>query len=198
MLCLVTNRKIIKSKDFYDVIRDASLGGIDTLILREKDLSYEKLLQMSYKIKEILDKNNIKFIVNGNIEVAKKVQAYGFHTGYKNFMENTFDFSGVIGVSVHSLTEAIKAQNKGADYLLAGHVYETNCKIGLKPRGEEFIHDIACKINIPLIAIGGINEKNLENVICSGANGVAVMSYIMSSPNPYNSTKLLKNNLSKL
>lgn len=198
MLYLVTNRKLIQSKDFYNVIEQASLGGIDALILREKDLSSKELLKVAKKIKKILYKKNIKFIINGNIEVAKKIKAYGFHTSYKNFMENNFEFSGIIGVSVHSLNEAIEAENKGAHYILAGHIYETNCKKGLAPRGEKFIKDIACKINIPLIAIGGINEKNLKNVICSGANGVAVMSYIMSSPNPYHSTKILKDKLSKL
>lgn len=88
-----------------------------------------------------------------------------------------------IGVSVHSVDEAIEVEKLGANYILAGHIYETKCKEGLKGRGETFIKDIRKKVSILIIAIGGITDKNTANVIKSGATGIAIMSSAMKKPN---------------
>lgn len=165
---------------------------MDRIILREKDLSIEELLIAAEKIKCITEENNISLIINGNMEVAQKINAEGFHIGFKKFMEEKYDYSGLIGVSVHSLEEAILAEKNGADYILASHIFQTNCKKGLEPKGIKFIENIKSKVNIPVIALGGINEKNAKEVIVSGADGIAVMSYIMAAQNPYEVSRILK------
>lgn len=197
MLYLITNRNIVKYGDLYSVIQKAVEGGVDAIILREKDLPFEELMLVAEKIKEIIADENISLIINGNIEVARKIKAAGFHIGFKEFMEQKYRFDDLLGVSVHSLEEAVLAEKNGANYILAGHVYETDCKRGLKPRGVDFIKAIASSVNIPVIALGGIDEKNVKHVLSSGADGVAVMSYIMAAEDPYISTKLLKNNMKK-
>lgn len=195
MLYLITNRNIIKCGDLYNVLQKAVEGGVDAIILREKDLPFEELVLVAEKIKDIIAYKNVSLIINGNIEVARKIKAAGFHIGFKEFMEQKYRFDGLLGVSVHSLEEAVSAEKNGANYVLAGHVYETDCKKGLKPRGVEFIRAITSSVNIPVIALGGINEKNIRNVLSYGADGVAVMSYIMSAEDPCMSTKLLKNRI---
>ncbi|WIF94027.1 thiamine phosphate synthase [Caminicella sporogenes] len=192
MLYLITNRKLIKQGNLYSIVESAVIGGIDRVILREKDLSYEKLLLTASILKPILSKYNVPLIINTNLEVAKSLNADGFHIGFQNIKNKKIEFKGILGISVHNLEEAIAAENLGADYLLAGHIYKTDCKKGLKPKGIKLIKDIKANVNIPVIALGGINEKNAPEVISAGADGIAVMSYIMSSKFPYLSAKILK------
>lgn len=197
---IVTNRHLITQGTIYDVIEKCALRGAKGIFLREKDLSYVELKEMACGIKEITNKFNIPLIINSNIVVAKEIGAYGFHAGFQNFKSiaikenlklhykkeifiNTMDYSKtsdfVIGVSVHSIEEAIESEKLGADYLIAGHVFETNCKLGLKGRGVEFIQTICERVRIPVIAIGGINSMNLKEVLSVGAFAVAVMSSAM-------------------
>jgi thiamine-phosphate pyrophosphorylase len=203
---IVTNRHLIEKGNIYDVIEKCAANGADGVILREKDLAYDSLKKMAEGIKNITDKYNIPLIINGNIDVAKNVNAYGFHTGVYGFkrmspmsqviskheekegLECTFAaFRGreydskklVLGVSVHSSEEAIEAEKLGAQYLIAGHVFETECKPGLKARGIEFIQKVCESVKIPVIAIGGITPNNLNEVLNTKVFGVAVMSYGM-------------------
>ena len=126
MLYLITNRKIIKKDNFFEVIEDAVKGGVDVVILREKDLSYNELLPIAVKLKNILSSYNIPLIVNGNLDIAKNIQAAGFHTSFNRFIKEIIKFKGLLGVSVHSLEEAIFSERYGADYVLASHIFETD------------------------------------------------------------------------
>ncbi|RKD30533.1 thiamine phosphate synthase [Thermohalobacter berrensis] len=198
MLYLITNRKLIKKGDIYSVVEKAVLGGVDRVILREKDLSFKELFFIANKLKLILDKYNVPLIINSNIEVAKSLNSQGFHIGFRNVKNNKVKYDGLLGISVHSLKEGILAEKYGADYLLASHIFETNCKKGLKPKGVGLIRRIKANVNIPVIALGGINEENVKIVMNAGADGIAVMSYIMASDNPYISAKKLKEKLEGL
>lgn len=188
MLHLITNRKLATSKDFYRVIDEAIKGGISTIILREKDLSYEELLTMAKKVIEVIGIRNVKLIINNNLEVAKVVEAYGFHLSFEKFIETKLSFNGIIGVSVHSREEAITAEKHGADYLLLGHIFETECKKDLPPRGIEIIKTIKKNVDIPVIALGGIKPENILEIMVAGADGAAVMSTIMQADDPCNIT----------
>ncbi|AZR73194.1 thiamine-phosphate diphosphorylase [Anoxybacter fermentans] len=195
MLYLITNRKIIEKDNFYDVVENAIKGGVDAVLLREKDLSYEELLPIAIKLKNIADAYNIPLIVNGNLDVAKNINASGFHTSFDRFMKEKFEFKGLLGVSVHSLKEAILSEKHGASYILASHIFETDCKKGLRPKGIELIKDIKSQVKIPVIALGGINPENVKKVLSAGADGIAVMSYIMASNEPYLSAKKIKDKI---
>lgn len=189
MLYLITNRKLSGSKEFHKVMDEAIKGGISAIILREKDLPYEKLLSMAKKLKKVIGSRDVKLIINNNLEVAKDVEAYGFHLSFEKFIETKISFKGIIGVSVHSLEESIAAEKQGADYLLVGHIFETDCKKGLPPRGIELIKSIKKNVTIPIIALGGISSKNILEVIEAGADGAAIMSTIMQAEDPYIVTK---------
>lgn len=192
MLHLVTNRKLISDGNILRVVEESVNAGIDSIILREKDLDYKSLYEMAKKIKIISDKRNIPLIINGNLDVAEDLNCHGFHIGFNCIKNKLPKFNGIIGVSIHSVEEAIQAQNLGADYIIAGHIFPTDCKKGLKPRGIEFIKELKQNIQIPIISIGGINENNIKSVYESGSSGAAIMSLIMKSDNISNTIKHLK------
>ncbi|MBC2581841.1 thiamine phosphate synthase [Clostridium sp. DJ247] len=205
---VVTNRHLIKQGNIYDVVEKCASKGAHGLFLREKDLSYDELKEMAEGIKKITDNYGIPLIVNGNFQVAKEIGAYGFHIGFNGFrsmiskgelqmeikkkdsfnnkekymskIDSNSINNNIVGVSVHKLEEAVEAEKLGADYLIAGHVFETNCKPGLEGRGIGFIKEICQNVSIPVIAIGGINHHNYKEILLSGAHGVAIMSLAMS------------------
>ena len=175
----VTNRKLCD--DFHGRIAEISKMDLEYLILREKDLSHDELKIMANEIKDILGDSSVKLIINGNINVAKDVEAVGVQLPFRHFSEGIAkDYDGVVGVSIHSLREAIDGEALGASYLLYGHVFETDCKKGVTPRGLVELREICSRVKIPVYAIGGINEKNYKDVLDSGAYGVAVMSSLMT------------------
>lgn len=181
---VVTNRHLIEqSSNLCEVIEKCAFKGADGVILREKDLEYEALKHLGKKIKVITDKYNIPLIINGNIKVALDINAYGFHTGFENFKNMKINENIckkiAVGVSVHRAEEAMEAEKLGASYLLAGHIFETDCKLGLKGRGVEFLEKICESVTIPVIAIGGIKEDNIKKVLNAKAYGVAIMSSAM-------------------
>jgi thiamine-phosphate pyrophosphorylase len=180
---VVTNRKLIKEGVLEDICEKSAEGGAAAIILREKDLKTEDLLELAYRVKNEL-KGRAPLIINGSYEVAKKVNADGLHLGFSAFMDFQDEFLGLLGVSIHFLEEAIEAEKKGADYLIAGHIFETSCKEGLAGRGLGFLREICNAVKIPVIAIGGISEENVNSVMECGAYGVAVMSSVMNSEDP--------------
>lgn len=187
---IVTNRKLIREGSIYDVIERCAKMGADGVILREKDLDYEELKDIALGVRNITQKYNIPLIVNGNIDVAMDIKADGFHSSFQAF-KNIAEKMGlekriqsgqrkfIYGVSIHKHEEALEAEKLGADYLIAGNIFETDCKPGLEGKGIDFLSKICSSANIPVIAIGGININNIENVLAIGAFGVAVMSYAM-------------------
>lgn len=177
----VTNRTLCN--DFYKRISDIKEHiNLKYLILREKDLIDSDLEAMALKVKDILKGSNIKLIINNNIKVCRDTGASGVQLSFNKIKElNLKKLNMIIGVSVHSLEEAIIAEDFGVDYIIYGHVFETDCKKGLKPRGVKELAEICSKVKIPVYAIGGINKDNYNEVINSGAEGFAIMSSLMEN-----------------
>lgn len=190
MIYFVTNRHLNKNS-YYKVIEEACQAGIDYLILREKDLNYREYLEISEKIKGITDKYKIPLIINGNIEICRKLKPYGYHCGYREFMElgKVYRYQGV---SVHSREEAVKASEAGADYVIVGHIYRTKSKKGLEPRGLDFLDQVRKLVSTKIVAIGGIDDKNIKDVRNLKVHGAALMSYIMESSDIKSSIDKLK------
>ena len=196
MLYLITNRHLIKRGNIYSVISEAYRGGVDVVILREKDLSYNELLPIALKLRIIAHQYGKKLIINNCLKTAQVIKADFFHIGYESYLSRKLNLNNMpYGMSVHSIEEAIYAEQSHAQYILASHIYPTKCKQGLKPKGLQLIKAIKSQVKIPIIALGGINDNNIANVIQAGASGVAVMSAIMGSLNPYLSAKCLKQTL---
>ena len=192
MLFVITSSKSCK-EDFLTRIERIASANPDRIILREKHLSQDDLLELAIKCKKICDKYSVAFSVKSSIEVARKVNA-DIHLPYKLFVENNEnikDFS-TIGVSVHSISEAETAEMLGASYLIAGHIFATDCKKGLKPRGLEYLSDISKAVKIPVLGIGGISLERLSSVLQTGAAGACVMSHFMNCDNPESEVSVFK------
>lgn len=185
MLYLITNRHLVSKKRYYEVLKELSLLGLKRIILREKELSSKELEEIYFNIKDIIQINT-KIIINSEVSLARKVKAYGIQLSFRDFIEykkENIKDEFVIGVSIHTLEEAMLAEKLKANYILASNIYETKCKEGLKGKGVNFIKEIKEKTNIKVIALGGITPININEVLNAKADGVAVMSTLMESKN---------------
>lgn len=178
---LITNRNLVSKEKYYKTIIEASKAGIDKIILREKDLNDRLYKELYYNIKSLV-LDDIEIIINSKKDVFNGVRGSTIHLPFKDFMELE-SVEGMVGVSIHSVEEAIIADKKGAAYVLASHIFETKCKEGLKPKGVEFIKDLRKNINCKIIALGGINTENYKDVVKAGADGIAIMSLLFLNDN---------------
>lgn len=192
-LYLITNRKLAAGGDLVNIIGAAVEGGIDAVVLREKDLSGDELLTIALRVKKLIAHRKTAIIIHSNRAVAQAVKADGYHTSFHDFMRAQWRYQGLNGVSVHSVGEARQAARSGANYLLVSHIFATDCKPGLEPKGVDLIKDIKRQVDTPVIALGGINPENCRLVMEAGARGAAVMSYVMQSGDPARAVRLLKN-----
>ncbi len=192
MLWLITNRSLVKSGEYFKTIEESIRGGVDVIILREKDLTFHELYSIATKIKKNIEKTDVKLIINSNLDLAKAIKADGFHCSYKDFIKKPIVYQGLTGVSIHSVSEAIEAERLGASYVIASHIFHTKCKENLPPKGIEFITEIKNRINIPVIALGGINVNLVNETLEAGADGIAIMSGIMGNSEPFIQTRKYK------
>lgn len=197
-LNIISNRKLCKDENLEKQIEKVFSAyekkiflenfEIVALTLREKDLDKNEYLNLVEKIYPICKRYGIDLILHQNydLNLDKKYKIGGFHLSYdsfkslnKNIREELIRKYKRIGVSIHSLDEGKEVEILGATYIVAGHIFETDCKKGLKPRGLNFIEELSSTLIIPIFAIGGINQENSNLVIDSGAFGVCMMSSLM-------------------
>ena len=197
-LNIISNRKLCENENLEKQIEKIFLAyekkiilkkfEIVALTLREKDLNKNEYLKLIEKIYPICQKYKINLILhqNYNLNLDDKYKIDGIHLSYSIFKSLNQNIKAElikkykrIGVSVHSLEEAKDVENLGASYVVAGHIFKTDCKKGLEPRGLKFVEDLSSALSIPIFAIGGIDEKNSQSVINSGAFSVCMMSSIM-------------------
>ena len=197
-LNIISNRKLCENENLEKQIekifsayqRKIILENFEivALTLREKDLNKNKYLKLVEKIYPICQKYRIDLILHQNYDLRldNKYNIKGLHLSYntfkslnKNIREELIRKYKKIGVSIHSVDEAKEVENLGANYVVAGHIFKTDCKKDLEPRGLKFIQELSVILTIPIFAIGGINQENSHLVINSGAFGVCMMSSLM-------------------
>ena len=197
-LNIISNRKLCENENLEKQIekifsayqRKIILENFEivSLTLREKDLNKNKYLKLVEKIYPICQKYRIDLILHQNYDLRldNKYNIKGLHLSYntfkslnKNIREELIKKYKKIGVSIHSIDEAKEVENLGATYIVAGHIFKTDCKKDLEPRGLKFIQELSVILTIPIFAIGGINQENSHLVINSGAFGVCMMSSLM-------------------
>lgn len=187
-LILITDRNLCK-QPFIDTIKSALKGGVKTVQLREKGLATHELYSLACELREITSDFKANLIINDRVDIALAVEADGVHLGWQSLpfgiVRKLLGFEKLIGVSTHNRQETLQAQEYGADYITFGPVFDTPSKTSLlKPTGVEEIQKLKKEIHIPIVALGGINEKNVETVLNGGADGIAVISSIMQADNP--------------
>lgn len=178
----ISNRKLCHD-DFLSRLESISNSGVESIYLREKDLSQEEYTSLAEKVLKVC--NNCDIYIVKYIDVAKTLNCKNIHLSYKDFLSNCDalgDFKNV-SVSVHSVDEAITSSKMGATRLITGHIFATDCKKNLAPRGLEYLEKVCSSVNIPVYAIGGISPNNAMQTINRGAEGVCVMSSLMQTNN---------------
>ena len=169
-------------------------GGISRVILREKDLSeaeYEALAR------RVLAAGGDKVVLHHFPQVCQRLGVPRLHLSLKELeaCPQLRDRVELLGVSVHAPEEAVRAQALGADYVTAGHVFDTDCKKGLPGRGLDFLRAVCGSVDIPVYAIGGIGPDSLADVARTGAAGACLMSGLMTCPNPAETVQELREKL---
>ena len=184
-LYVVTDESLSKGRSNIEIARMAYEGGADVVQLRMKNASKEDMLRDALAIKEIADDMSRFFIVNDNIEVAKESDADGVHLGQSDMpLPEARDFLGydkIIGISVQTVEQAVEAEGGGADYLGVGSIFSTSTKPdAVQSLGLDAIYTIRQAVDIPIVAIGGINMGNIQSVIRAGADSAAVVSAVVA------------------
>ena len=183
IICVTDMRQSVD--DFYNRIEQIALAKPSLIILREKHLSEKNFEEVCLKCKEIVPIDMLS--ANTFIDVAKNNGIRNIHLSFKDFIKNEskLNYFQKVGVSIHSKDEAVIAEEKGADYLIAGHIFDTDCKKGVEGRGVEFLKVICDVVSIPVYAIGGITLDKVNDIKGTRAFGVCVMSGLMRVINPY-------------
>lgn len=177
LLC-VTSRLLCRD-DFFERIKEAAACSPAGIVLREKDLSASQYKILAEDAMEICKAYHVPCILHNFLDVALEMKAKAIHLPLpilRTMTENQKRQFSVLGASCHSLQDAREAQMLGCTYITAGHVFFTDCKQGVPPRGVGFLKEICEDVSIPVFAIGGINFNNIGYTRKAGARGVCVMS----------------------
>jgi len=195
-LYLVTDRHQTGGRPLDVVVREALSGGVRAVQLREKDLPVRELFRWAEKLRSLTAEFGARLLINDRVDVCMAVGADGVHRRADSLpipaIRKILGPERFIGQSVHSASEAVEAERAGADFVILGPIYDTPSKRAMgKPLGLSEIRSAAVRVAIPIFAIGGIRSDRIQEVIRSGARGVAVISALLQSPNPREAAEVL-------
>lgn len=185
-LICVTSRLLCRD-DFCKRTAEIAESRADKIILREKQLSEKEYKRLAKEVLLKCGENSDKIVLHNYFNAAKALGCKSIHLPFPVF-EGFCDFSlfESVGTSVHSTQQAVFAEKHGAGCIVAGHIFETDCKKGLKARGTQLLEEICKSVNIPVYAIGGINTqtvRQLKSIRHKNFKGICVMSEFMTSQN---------------
>lgn len=176
----VTSRKLC-TRPFLQVVEELAEKNLKTIVLREKDLTEEEYEELARRCLEICGRTGANLTLHNFVSAARNLGVKKIHLPYPVFLKEADrlqDFES-ISTSIHKPEEALRAQELGAHFVFAGHIFETDCKKGLTPRGLDFLRQVLETVKIPVYGIGGIHENNYQQVLDAGAAGICMMSEFM-------------------
>lgn len=185
-IIVITNSTICK-ENFLSRIEKLAKAKPTAIILREKHLSQNDYEDLAKKVIEICNKYNTQCILHNFPKVAEKLNHNSLHLPLcilSTLTDKEKSQYKILGVSCHSVEDALKAEKLGCTYITAGHIFDTDCKKGLPGRGLDFLKEVCKSVSIPVYAIGGISPKNFSMVRNAGADGGCIMSSAMNCTNP--------------
>lgn len=188
-LYLVTDRSLSLGRSLESVVFDAAEGGVTMVQLREKDCSTLEFYQQAMLLKECLRPYHIPLIINDRLDIALACDAEGLHIGQSDIpydiARKLLGRDKIIGLSVECLQDAVDANELDVDYIGISPVFGTPTKTDTSPAlGLEGIREIVKISRYPAVGIGGINQTNAADIIEAGADGISVVSAIMSASDP--------------
>lgn len=188
-LYLVTDRDLSMGRSLEEIVEEAVKGGITMLQLREKNTSTADFYKIACSLKDLLKGHNIPLIINDRLDIAIASDADGLHIGQSDMpysvVRKILGKDKIIGLSVETIEQAREANELDVDYIGLSPVFSTNTKTDINtPLELEGIREIASFTKHKTVAIGGINTQNTGDIIKNGADGIAVVSAIISQDNP--------------
>ena len=185
LLYAVTDRAWVGEQTLYQQVESALKGGATCVQLREKHLGDADFLQEAIEIHALCQQYGVPLFINDNVEVALQCHAEGIHVGQEDMaaaqVRQRVGDEMMIGVSVHSVEEALEAVRHGADCLGVGAAFSTHTKADVDVLPEGMMKAICDAVDIPVVAIGGIHKENLLRLKGTGVNGVALVSAIFGA-----------------
>ena len=186
LLYAITDPGYAERMPLEDQVEAAIRGGITCLQLRDKTADKEEFRRQAISVKKLTDAAGIPLIVNDHVDIAAEIDAAGVHIGQKDMaLTEARAILGpdkIIGVSARTVELALKAQQDGASYLGVGAVFGTTTKLDAKPLEMETLKSICAAVSIPVVAIGGISQNNVEKLAGTGISGAAVVSAVFGQP----------------
>ncbi|HEU4963828.1 MAG TPA: thiamine phosphate synthase [Bacilli bacterium] len=188
------------ARELHEVVAEAVRGGADVIQLRYKSAPALDLFHLGQTILPTIREANAHLLINDRVDVALALGASGVHLAAKSLPVDSvrpmFRAHGSdcqwVGCSVHSVEEALLAEEKGASYITYGHVFTTTSKPGLPPRGLDALQQVVDVVQIPVLAIGGITVDNIDEVLATGVAGIAVIGAVMGQAAPAAAARELK------
>ncbi|HSA95078.1 MAG TPA: thiamine phosphate synthase [Acidobacteriota bacterium] len=186
-LYLVADADYAVGRDLPAMVKAAVEGGVKVVQLRGKALAGRALVELGFELRRILAGTGVPLLINDRVDVAIACGAAGVHLGQEDIpvvlARALLGPEGTVGVSVNTVEEARRAQAEGASYVGAGPVFVTTTKeTSLPVLGPEGIARIKRAVEIPVVAIGGIDLRNAADVARAGADGMAVVSAVLGAP----------------
>lgn len=185
LLYAVTDRAWTGKQTLYEQVEAALKGGVTCVQLREKELDETTFLQEAKELRALCRRYGVPFLVNDNVEIAIACGADGIHVGQEDLaageVRRRVGENMILGVSVHTVEEACQAVRDGADYLGLGAVFPSSTKTDVEQMSNETLRAICDAVDVPIVAIGGINRGNILRLAGSGVDGVALVSAIFSA-----------------
>ena len=193
-LYLVADSSNFTEDEFLNIVKKACLGGVDLVQHRNKDMSDNDFLNLSIKLKEITDKFNVPLIIDDRLDIAVILDC-GVHLGQSDIpikYARKLLKDNIIGATTKTKEQALLAEKEGADYLGVGAIFPTTTKVKTVITSLDTLNDICNTVDIPVMAIGGINIDNYNYLKDTNIDGLCVVSAIMNSSNPKEYTEEFK------
>lgn len=195
-LYLVTDRHVGEGRSFEDIVEKAIRGGCTLVQLREKEADSGTFYERAVRVKELTDFYHVPLIINDRVDIMLAVGAAGVHVGQSDIpasvVRKLIGPDKILGVSAGTVEEAVRAEDDGADYLGVGAVFPTETKKDADRVSLDTLRAICSTVHIPVVAIGGINEKDIATFAGIGISGVAVVSALMQAKDPEAAARKLK------
>ena len=188
-LYLVTDSDLSRGRSLLDIVRAAVDGGVTCVQVREKTVSSRAYLERLAPVRGLLRERGVPLFVNDRVDIALAVEADGVHLGQTDIpLSLARRIAGdrlIVGISCETTQDAIEAAQGGADYVSVSPVFGTPTKADTAPPlGLDGVRAIRATVRIPVVTIGGIHAANAADVIRAGADGICVVSAIVSTPDP--------------
>ena len=197
LLYAVTDRHWLNGATLISQVEAALKGGATFIQLREKNLDDEAFYKEALEIQKLCRNYKVPFVINDNVDIALEMAADGVHVGQSDMeaddVRAKLGPDKIIGVSAQTVEQAVLAEKRGADYLGVGAVFHTDSKADVAEVSRETLKAICDAVDIPVIAIGGINKENVSELAGTGICGIAVISAIFAEKDIKKATEKLKN-----